>query len=42
MLLAFLIFHEEITWKNLVGIAVILTGIVIINTEKAKEGGDNA
>lgn len=42
MLWAFLIFHEEITWKNLVGIAVILTGIVIINTEKAKEGGDNA
>lgn len=41
MLWAYLLFNEEITWKNLVGIAVIVVGIIIINTDKAEEGSEN-
>ena len=34
LLWAFLIFGEVVTWSNVVGIAVILTGIVLVSSDE--------
>lgn len=34
MLWAFLFFQERITWKNLLGVAVIFVGIMVVNSDE--------
>ena len=34
LLWAFLIFNERITWKNILGIVIIFTGIMVVNSDE--------
>lgn len=40
MVWAALFFHERITWKNIVGVLIVLAGTIIMNTEKEKKQND--
>ncbi|MDD3368806.1 MAG: EamA family transporter [Lachnospiraceae bacterium] len=37
MVWAVLIFHDHITWQNILGIGLVLLGTVIVNTEEVAE-----
>ena len=37
MIWAVLFFHDRITIRNIVGVAIVLVGIVLVNTDKEAE-----
>ena len=42
MLWAVLFFREQVTWKNLLGVVIVLTGTMIVNLDgRKKEGTEN-
>lgn len=42
MIWAVVFFHNEITWKNICGVILVVVGTIILNTDMAKEDNGNA
>ena len=41
LLWSIIIFHENITIQNIVGIIIVMAGIILINTDSANDSKDN-